>query len=133
MSRLPTLSVLAVAAIGAGCATPAHEPHEHTITTTITVTDDAVLPQAVVPIPVVSSLVWRNRGTAPLEVSIRMTTCGGCETVMGFRAVADGARAMEIAPGAIATICFHERGAFPFVARIGGAEYRGEIRVGDAP
>lgn len=121
-----------------GCASAPTEsaapaPHVHRITTTVSVTDDALLPRADVRIPNASTIVWRNRGNTPLHVDIDIVTCGGCETVMGFHGDPTGAHSTDIAPGAIATICFHQLGTFPFRARIGGHEHRGTITVTEAP
>jgi hypothetical protein len=104
--------------------------HVHRVTTTITLTDTAVLPSPTVDIPNLSTVVWRNRGTAPVQVEIAATTCGGCETVLGFAPAANGARSVAIAPGCVASICFHVQGSFPFVARSGDRDQRGTIRVG---
>jgi hypothetical protein len=122
-----------LAAAVAACAAappPVAIAHQHRVATTVTVTDDAILPAARVVIPRMSSLVWRNAGSAPLEVSIAAATCGGCDTVFGFRPVAEGSRCTAIAPGAVAAICFHEDGTFPFTARSGGRERTGEVVVG---
>lgn len=108
-------------------------PHVHRITTTVSVTDDALLPDADVRIPNASTVVWRNRGSAPLHVDIDIVTCGGCETVMGFHGDPTGAHSTDVAPGAIATICFHQLGTFAFRARIGDHEHRGTITVAEAP
>ena len=121
-----------------GCASVPMEstpppPHVHRITTTVSVTDDALLPHADVRIPNASTIVWRNRGSAPLHVDIDIVTCGGCETVMGFHGDPTGAHSTDVAPGAIATICFHQLGTFPFRARIGDHEHRGTITVAEAP
>ena len=121
-----------------GCAsTPtapaAPAPHVHRITTTVSVTDDALLPRADVRIPNASTIVWRNRGNTPLHVDIDIVTCGGCETVMGFHGDPTGAHSTDVAPGAIATICFHQLGTFAFRARIGDHEHRGTITVAEAP
>jgi hypothetical protein len=120
----------------AGCTTrpdtaPGTSDHVHRITTTVTVTDAAVLPTADVDIPVFSTVVWRNRGSSPMHVDIAAAACGRCETVLGFEPTAAGARSLPIAPGSVATICFHERGDFPFVVS-GAREHRGTIRVGEA-
>jgi hypothetical protein len=118
------------------CCTTRPEPavgagdHVHRITTTVTVTDTAVLPTADVDIPVFSTVVWRNRGTGPMHVAIEAAACGRCETVLGFEPSATGARSLAIAPGSVATICFHERGNFPFVVS-GAGDRRGTIRVGE--
>lgn len=98
----------------------------------VTVTDVAVLPSPHLAIPMLSSVLWRNRGSQPLEVTIHAKTCGGCETVLGFAPAGDSACAHAIAPGSFASICFHEAGTFPFVAKIGDHEQRGEIVVGGA-
>jgi hypothetical protein len=124
--------------LSSGCASAPAEsaapaPHVHRITTTVSVTDDALLPHADVRIPDASTIVWRNRGSAPLHVDIDIVTCGGCETVMGFHGDPKGAHSTDIAPGAIATICFHQLGTFGFTARIGDHEHRGTITVTEAP
>ena len=121
--------------LAAGCASAPDETtpraHVHRVTTTVSVTDDALLPRADVHIPNASTIVWRNRGTAPLHVDIDIVTCGGCETVMGFHGDPTGAHSTEVAPGAIATICFHKLGTFAYRARIGDHEHRGTITVAD--
>lgn len=129
------LRLLALLLFSASCSSPppAVADHRHRTTTTLTITAAAVLPMATVTIPAWSSVVWRNRGDQPLEVSIRAAACPACETVMGFAAAADGARSIAIAPGAVASICFHDVGTFPFVATLGGVTHRGEIRVAEAP
>lgn len=131
-SSLP-LFLVALALVASCAATADHSAdHTHRITTTVTVTDAAILPTAEVEIPVFSSVVWRNRGSAPLEVAIEATSCGTCETVLGFAPADHGVRSVAIAPGSVATICFHELGRFAFVTKIGGNERRGEIVVGGA-
>ncbi len=74
--------------------------------------------------------MWRNGGGGPLQVDIDAAACGECETVLGFHPGEHGARSVAIAPGSVATICFHDQGVFPFVARLGGNGLRGTIRVG---
>lgn len=132
-SPLP-LFLVALALVASCAANPGSVDgdHTHRVTTTVTVTDQAILPTANVEIPAFSSVVWRNRGSAPLEVAIEATSCGTCETVLGFAPAAHGVRSVAIAPGSVATICFHEVGRFPFVTRIGSDERRGEIVVGGA-
>jgi hypothetical protein len=130
----PTIlfAFLAPFAATGGCATAEAEllDHTHTVTTTVTVTDNAILPKPRVAIPVYSAVVWRNHGTAPLEVSISATTCGGCETVLGFAPSEKGACSIQIPSGSVASLCFHYAGEFPFVAKVGDREQRGEIVVG---
>lgn len=134
---LPLLGLLIGLLLGGCASTPtapaAPAPHVHRITTTVSVTDDALLPHADVRIPNASTIVWRNRGSAPLHVDIDIVTCGGCETVMGFHGDPTGAHSTDVAPGAIATICFHQLGTFAFRARIGDHEHRGTITVAEAP
>ena len=131
----PVPAFLAVLAIVASCASP--EPpradHVHRFTTTVTVTDGAILPAADFTIPAFSSVVWRNRGSAPLEVTIQAASCGTCETVLGFQPQPQGVRSVAIQPGAVASICFHTVGKFPFAAKVGDREQRGAITVAEAP
>jgi hypothetical protein len=128
---LPVLLAAAAVAAGCGSAPPdGSAEHRHRTTTTLTVTDDAILPSARVVIPTFSSVVWRNRASVPLEVTIDATTCGRCDTVLGFTPSPNGARCTAIAPGSVASICFHADGTFPFKTRLGGSERTGEIVVG---
>lgn len=134
---LRTLPIAFWVCVVAGCTTHTDfaeglGDHAHRITTTVTVTDTEVLPTASVDIPVLSTVVWRNRGTRPLQIDIEATSCGSCETVMGFEATTNGARSLAIAPGSVATICFHTVGEFPFVAQGGERRHTGVIRVGAA-
>src|SRR5688572_5061485 len=78
-------------------AAPGTADHVHRITTTITLTDTAVLPSPTIHIPNLSTVVWRNRGTAPVQIEIAATTCGGCETVLGFAPAGNAARSIAIA------------------------------------
>ncbi len=48
---------------------------------------------------------------------------------MGFAPDPDGARSVALAPGSVASICFHDEGSFPFVAKLGVGEQRGTITV----
>ncbi|MFO1032121.1 MAG: hypothetical protein U1F60_13670 [Planctomycetota bacterium] len=120
-----------------GCASapPPLEPptHQHRVTTTVSIGDHGVAPRAEVQIPVLSTIVWRNLGAAPATVEIELTTCGRCETVLGFAPGPNGARSLPIAPGGIATICFHETGTFPFTARLGDTVHTGSITVQEEP
>ncbi len=117
----------------AACASEAPiQDHTHRITTTVSITDTALMPGAVVPIPVFSTVVWRNRSTRPAEIAVTAATCGSCETVMGFTPADDGARSVAIEPGAVATLCFHQEGHFNFVAKTGAKELQGTIVVGPA-
>lgn len=104
-------------------------PHVHRITTTVSISDAAVLPHVDEIIPVLSTVVWRNQGQAPLRIDVQAVSCGKCETVLGFRTAAHGAQSVAIAPGAVATLCFHELGVFPYTAQIGGVTHRGTISV----
>lgn len=114
----------------AACASPAPiQDHTHRITTTVTITDAALLPAATVPIPVFSTVVWRNRSSAPAEIAVTAATCGTCETVMGFAPGDGGARSVAVAPGAVATLCFHQPGSYPFTASTGGQQLQGTIVV----
>ena len=135
--RLPsfaTLSlVLTFAACGSSPEAAIDAPHNHQHTTMVTVTDDAVLPSPAVKIPILSTVVWRNRGNAPMRIEVAAASCGGCDTVLGFTPVTKGARSADVAPGAIATLCFHQAGVFPFVAHVGSTELRGTIEVAAAP
>ncbi len=124
------LTATLLAACGAA---PEPAGHVHRVTTTVTVTDDGLLPAATVTIPVFSTVVWRNRGTHPLAVKVEATACPSCDTVFGFVTGEDGARSVSLEPGAVATLCFHGQGSFPFVARVGDHEHRGVIEVGGMP
>lgn len=127
---------LVALAVGASCASAPDEPaavHSHRTTTTVTVTDAGLLPQPTVAIPVFSTVVWRNGGSQPLVVAIEAASCGDCETVLGFRAADHGARSVAIAPGSVASLCFHDAGRFAFTATVGATAHRGTIVVGGAP
>lgn len=131
----PTLRrLLPLATFGwfaAACAdTPPPANHSHTITTTVTVTNDGLLPGAAVTIPAMSTVVWRNRSTSDLVIELETVACPQCDTVFGFTPNADHAHSTTIHPGAIATLCFHSPGSFPFVARLGGTQHRGTVEVG---
>lgn len=130
MIRIPcSLPFLLLAA----CAseTPIQD-HAHRITTTVTITDSELLPTPTVPIPAFSTVVWRNRSTQPAQIAVTAATCGSCETVMGFAPSEAGARSVAVAPGAVATLCFHQQGHFAFVAKTGASELQGTIVVGAA-
>lgn len=129
------LLAAACAALLAACGSaPEPEPtHTHRITTTVTVTDEALLPAAAVTIPAFSTVVWRNRTAQDLSIELEAAACPSCETVYGFVAGPNGARAATIGAGAVATLCFHSPGSFPFVARFGSREHRGTVEVGGAP
>lgn len=116
-------------------APPTLEPptHQHRVTTTVSIGDQGVAPRAEVRIPVLSTIVWRNLGAAPALVEIELATCGRCETVLGFAPGPNGARSLPIAPGGIATICFHDAGTFPFTARLGDTVHTGSITVQEEP
>ena len=126
--RSPFAVLLSLAASCSG--TPAPAVHEHTITTCVTVTDDALLPAPAVTIPAMSTVVWRNRSANELSIELDSASCPNCDTVFGFVPGEGGARSAKLAPGAVATLCFHALGTFPFVARTGGKEHRGSIEVG---
>jgi hypothetical protein len=135
-NHTPLPLFLVAMALIASCATAPDQPladHVHRITTTVTVTDSAILPAPTVAIPAFSSVVWRNRGSQPLEVSIAATVCGQCETVLGFQNAERGVHSVAIAPGSVASLCFHKAGKFPFVAKVGATEQHGEIVVGGGP
>lgn len=120
--------------LAAACGTgPEPKGHVHRFSSTVTVTDDALLPHATVVIPAFSTVVWRNRATKEMAIELEAAACPSCDTVYGFTAGSNGARSATIAPGAIATLCFHAPGTFPFVARTNGKELRGAIEVGSAP
>jgi hypothetical protein len=54
--------------------------------------------------------------------------------VLGFAPGPNGARSLPIAPGGIATLCFHDAGTFPFTARLGGVTvHTGSITVQEEP
>ena len=124
----------ALALLTAACGT-APEPagHVHCFTTTITVTADALLPASTVSIPAMSTVVWRNKSPQDLTIEFQSMSCPGCDTVFAFAAGPNGARAATIAPGAVATMCFHEAGSYPFVVHAGGRDRTGAIEVGGAP
>lgn len=126
--RLVPFAALAWLAACAGSPPPAN--HSHTITTTVTVTNDALLPGASVAIPAMSTVVWRNRSTNDLEIRLDTVACPQCDTVFGFVPNETSAHSTTIRPGAVATLCFHSPGSFPFVARLGDKEHRGTIEVG---
>ena len=124
----PSLPFLLLAA----CASEAPiQDHSHRITTTVTITDRALLPAATVPIPLCSTVVWRDRSTQPAHIAVTAATCGSCETVMGFTPSDDGARSIAVAPGSVATLCFHQKGSFVFKAKTDATELQGTIVVGD--
>jgi hypothetical protein len=75
-------------------------------------------------------VVWRNRSTQPAQIAVTAATCGSCETVMGFAPAEDGARSVAVAPGSVATLCFHRPGSFVFTATSGATELQGTIVVG---
>lgn len=136
MSKHSPLPLFLVgAAMAASCAVrpDTAADHSHRVTTTVTVTDAAILPAATLAIPAFSTVVWRNRGSRPLEIAIEATSCGVCDTVLGFHQAEHGVRSVAIAPGSVASICFHDVGNFPFIARSGGDERHGAIVVGGAP
>ena len=108
-------------------------PHVHRITTMVSISDADVLPGFDVVIPVQSTVVWRNQGQVPLRIDVQAVSCGKCETVLGFRTAAHGAQSVAIAPGSVATLCFHELGAFPYTAQLGGVTHRGTIAVVEVP
>ncbi|MBL8756237.1 MAG: hypothetical protein JNK15_23280 [Planctomycetes bacterium] len=99
------------------------------MTTTVTVTEAGVMPLADVRIPAFSTVVWRNAASVPLRIAIDAAACPDCETVLGFAGSAAGAHAAAVAPGQVATLCFHDAGTFPFVLQLGGREHRGTIVV----
>lgn len=107
--------------------------HQHRVTTTVSIGDGGVAPRADVRIPVLSTIVWRNLGAAPATIEIELATCGRCETVLGFAPGPNGARSLPIAPGGIATLCFHDTGTFPFTARLGDTVHTGSITVQEEP
>lgn len=115
-----------------GCATAPKDTghHAHAHTATITVTATGLQPGATVVVPTFATVVWQNRTGAPLEVAVDGAGCNDCDTVLGFAAAGQGARALAIAPGAVATLCFHDAGSFGFVARGDAGEWRGAIEVG---
>lgn len=118
----------------AGAPPPLEPPtHQHRVTTTVSIGSSGVAPRAQVQIPVLSTIVWRNLGAEPLTVEIQLATCGRCETVLGFAPGPNGARSLPIAPGGIATLCFHDAGTFPFTARLGDTVHTGSITVQEEP
>lgn len=131
----PVALPLLLAAVACDSAPPAvaNTPHTHQHTTMVTVTDSSVLPSPTVKIPLLSTVVWRNRATAPVQIEVIAASCGGCDTVLGFTPGTTGARTAAVSPGAIASLCFHYAGSYPFVARTGNTELRGSIEVGGEP
>jgi hypothetical protein len=107
--------------------------HRHRITTTLTVTEAAVLPSNDARIPVMSTLVWRNHTGQPLQIDIAAAACNDCDTVLGFTAAAAGARAIALAPGGVATLCFHDPGSFAYVTRTGSLVHDGTVHVEARP
>lgn len=131
---LPPLLGLGLAACASGPEpTDVEIGHNHRITTLVTVTGDALLPGADVRIPAMSTVVWRNVAAVPLTIDVDSTTCASCETVLGFRSKERGAGCRAVAPGGVASLCFHEAGSFPFVVHLEDRELRGTIVVGAAP
>jgi hypothetical protein len=104
--------------------------HGHRFTTTVTVTDTELRPAPSIDIPAFSTVVWRNRSSQPLQVEVDAVTCGSCETVLGFQPSDAGARSLTIAPGSVATLCFHAAGRFHYVAHVGSNDLDGSIEVG---
>ncbi|MBL8728278.1 MAG: hypothetical protein JNM25_07610 [Planctomycetes bacterium] len=119
-------------AVLAACATapPAPAVHRHTHTATLTVADTGLRPGPHVAIPTYATVVWRNDTATPIAIEVAAATCNDCDTVLGFAAGDGGASATEVAPGAVATLCFHDAGSFAFVVRGAGTEHRGTIDVG---
>lgn len=122
-----------------GCAAAPDAPqvhqhaHRHSHTATLTIADAGLLPAAAIAVPTYATVVWRNQTGAPLAVDVLAAACNDCDTVLGFLPGADGARATQVPPGGIATLCFHDAGTFEFVARAGAVEHRGTITVGGTP
>jgi hypothetical protein len=133
MRRRLSLSVLPLVLVLGCTSSPRPQPtgpsHRHRVTTTLTVTADTVLPADEVRIPVMSTLVWRNRTDQPLQIDIDAAACNQCDTVLGFAPAAAGARAVALAPNGIATLCFHDAGVFAYTTRSGDRVRRGTIRV----
>jgi len=98
----------------------------------VVLTDRQLLPADGLRIPRYSTLVCRNRTSAPVDIHIGSVACGTCETVFGFEPDGDGAQAMQIAPGAIATLCFHDIGSFPISVHTGSGDQRNTIVVEEA-
>lgn len=115
------------------CAGTPPPIHQYRVTTTVSIGSFGVAPRTDVQIPVLSTVVWRNLGAAPVTVEIELATCGRCETVLGFAPGPNGARSVPIAPGGIATLCFHDAGTFPFTARLGDTVHTGTITVQEEP
>lgn len=132
-ARRPIAALLTTALLASCGAAPEPIGHVHRFTTMVTVTDQALLPAASVSIPAFSTVVFRNRSAHTMSIEIESAACPSCDTVLGFAAGANGARSTDIAPGAVATLCFHAPGTFPFLAHVGGTEHRGKIEVGGAP
>lgn len=134
MPRRRTILMSALAL--AGCATaPAAEPlaHEHRQATTVVVTLGALLPDPVARIPEMATVVWHNRTGVPLSLRVHGAPCPPCDTVLGFRQEGDGASCAAVAPGSVATLCFHEVGSFAYEAKAGAAIHRGTVVVEGAP
>lgn len=132
MRLLPALSLLALGAAGAckSAADPADHDHNHRYTTMVTIADDRLLPAAEVAIPAFATVLWRNNTASPVEVAVEKALCNACDTVLGFAAVDGGVQSAPIAPGAVATLCFHEPGEFAFTVAGAGAPRRGTVHVG---
>lgn len=116
--------------VAACSAAPEADGHRHRHTVTLTVAEQALLPAAEVAIPAFATVVWRNGGAVPIVVEVDAAACNACETVLGFTATEQGVRSVSIPPQGVATLCFHDAGRFPFLARGNGADQHGTIVVG---
>ena len=122
-------SLVAVSFVLTACKSePAPDP-THRYTTMLTVTDDGLLPEPTVTVPVFSTVVWRNRGSKPMAIEVEGAPYNECDTVLGFAAAGNGSRAAAIQPGEVATLCFHEAGTFPFKVRVDATERQGFVLV----
>lgn len=132
---MPRTIALAVLTMLAACSAPPEQTptvgaHDHRVATLVTFTPNGLSPGPEVHIPPMSTVVWRNQLDEPLDIDVVAASCPSCETVYGFVAGHEGAGCRSVGPGAVASLCFHQQGRFPFVGRAGHRELRGTIVVG---
>ncbi|MCA8949763.1 MAG: hypothetical protein KDE27_09690 [Planctomycetes bacterium] len=126
-----TLLLLFAGCAGAPDAEAMHDAaRAHRYTATVTVTADALLPTADIAIPAFSTVLFRNGTEQTITVDVHAAACNDCDTVLGFEPSVDGVRSAPIAPGAVATLCFHEGGEFRYVANGIEPALAGIVRVG---
>lgn len=132
--RRPATTALVLLALGTtACSTPPPPVgHVHRHSATVIVTEAELLPSPAITIPAFATVVWRNRSAQPMTVEVAAAACPECDTVLAFTAGERGARSTRIAPGAVATLCFHEPGMFAFTAQLGDVTHRGTVEVGPA-